>query len=263
MHTGDQGGVRGLRGEGEGVLGGTGGAGVGAHVHVGADDAGVEQEEGVGVVQSAAVELVEGGFDEVDGVAQLTGEVVRHGPAAQCGHPGGQRGVGVREDLLGALEVPPGGVDFPDVDVAVAEPEQRRRPFLGEPERVRLREQRGVLLGRGLGFAGGEGALGLGQSHPQGRDEVRGPSGGELLEGDAEPVGDVPQRLVGGAHPSRLQGGDVRGGVRRLRQLSLRQPTIGPQLLDSSPDRPRIITVRHAQRPQLPLCPLPFDSDSP
>lgn len=192
VHTGDQGGVRGLRGEGEGVLGGLGGAGVGAHVHVGADDAGVEQQEGVGVVQSAAVELVEGGFDEVDGVAQFTGEVVGHGPAAQRGHPGGQRGVGVREDLPGPLEVPPGGVDFPDVDVAVAEPEQRRRPFLGEPVRVRLREQRGVLLGRGLGLAGGEGALGFGQSHPQGRDEVRGPSGGELLEGDAEPVGDMP-----------------------------------------------------------------------
>ncbi len=258
VHPGDQRGILGLRGEREGELGGLGGAGVGAHVHVGADDAGVQEQQCVGVVQSAPVQLVDGGFQEVDGVAEFTGEVVGDGPPADGGHPGRQGLPG--EVRLGPLEVRVRLLQLAGLQGAFAQPEQRGRLFGAESVRPGLREQGGVLCGRLLGPAVGEGALGSGEAQPQVGGEVGGPAHRQLLEGDPEPAGDVPQRLVGGADPARLQGGDLSAGSASCRWVSPRSLrsccTRRPMTSGSSRSRIRCY-------PQLPWCPLPLGSDSP
>lgn len=259
MHPGDEGGVAGLRGERQGEFGGLGGAGVGAHVHVGADDARVEEEQGVGVVEATAVELVDGGFQQVDGVAEFTGEVVGEGTSAQGGDAGGQRYV-VAEGLLGLLEVLACGAQFARLHGALPEPEQGGGPHLGEVERVGLGEQAAVLRGGLLGLPGGEGALGLGEAQAQIGDETGRAAGRQFLEPDAEAVGEMPERVVGGAHPTGLQSGDVGRCVRRFGELFLCQSAFDPQLLHPSPDDARVVPLRHGQLPK-PL--LPFGSRSP
>ena len=221
---------------------------MGAHVHVGADDAAVEEEQGVGVLEAAAVELVEGGLQEVDGVTEFTGQVVGHGTTAQRGDPGGEGMVG--QTRLGTLEIEPPHVQLPRLQGAFAEPEQRGGPFPAEPVPFGLREQGAVLLGRLLRRAGGEGALCLGQTQPQIGGEAGRAAGGEFVEGDTEPLGQMPQRVVGGAHPAGLQGGYVGGRVRGLRQLLLGQPAFGAQLLHPATDRGRVVSLRH--RPNSP-----------
>ncbi len=85
-----------------------------------------------------------------------------------------------------------------------------------------------------------------------------GASGGQLLVADAEPLGEVPQGLLGGADAAGLQGGDVRGRVGRLRELALGQPALGAQPLHPAPDGVSVVTVPHCQ---LPMRLLPFGSD--
>jgi hypothetical protein len=173
-------------------------------------------------VQAATIQLVEGGLQQVDGVPEFTGEVVRDGPPAQRRDPGGQGVVG--ETGLGPLEVLPARHQLARLQGALAEPEQRGGLLPGRPVRLGLDEQLGVLLRRRLGLTDGQAAPRLGQPQPQlGHEPGRTP-GGEFLEGDAEPPGEMPQGVVRGPHPARLQGGDIRGGVRGFRQLPLRQP---------------------------------------
>ncbi|CAM5685037.1 hypothetical protein STENM327S_03120 [Streptomyces tendae] len=86
-----------------------------------------------------------------------------------------------------------------------------------------------------------------------------GASGGQRgFVADAEPVGEVPQRLVGGADAAGLQGGDVGGCVRRFRELSLGHPALGAQPLHPASDGVSVVTVPHCQ---LPMRLLPFGSD--
>lgn len=243
MHARHQGRIADLRREGEGELGGLRGPGVRAHVHVGRYDARVEEEEGVGVVQAGPVQLVERGLEQVAGVPEFTGEIVGGRPAAHRRYPLRQRGVA--EPLLRLLETPARRLQVPGVQGAFAEPEQRRRLLGRQPVRDRLREQRGVRLGGDLGLSGGERALRVGQPQPQVGGEVGGAPGRQLLVGDPEPLRDVPQRRLGGAHTSRLQGGDVRRGIGGFRQLFLRQAALRPQLLHPAPDDLRVVPLRH------------------
>ncbi len=255
VHAGDQGGVAGLRGESQGELGGLGGASVRAHVHVRADGAGVEQQQGVRVVQAAAVEFVEGGLQQVDGVSEFTGEIVGDGPAAQGRDPGGQRRTG--QARLGPLEELPPRHQLARLQGALAEPEQRGGLLRGQAVRLGLAEQPGVLLRRLLGLADGEGALRLGQPQPQLGDAPRRVPAGEFVEGDAEPLGEMPQGVVGGPHPAGLQGGDVGGRVHGLRQLPLCQSSFDTQPLHPAADGPRIVTLPHANSP-CPSCRSPW-----
>jgi hypothetical protein len=243
VHPGDQRGVAGLRGEGEGELGGLGGAGVGAHVHVRADDAGVQEQQRVGVVQAAAVQLVEGGLQQVDGVPQLARQVVRDGTAPYGRHARRQRLAG--QPLLGPLEALARLAQLARLQGAVPQPQQSAGLFGRQPVGLRLREQRPVLLGRLLRPAVGEDALGLGEPQPQVGGEVSGPPDGQLLERDPEPLRDVLQRLVGGAHPPRLHRGDVGRRVGRFRKLTLRQPPLTAQLLHPTPDDLGIVPFPH------------------
>lgn len=258
VHAGHQRGVTGAGREGEGEFGGLRGARVGAHVHVRADRAGVEQQQRVGIVQTAAVQLVQGGLQQVHGVPQFTGEVVRERASAQGGDPGGQRGPGIDEALLGPLEVLASRGQFAGLHGTLAEPEQRGGPLLGQLVRLGLGEQPGVLRGRLLRALGGEGALRLGEPESQVGGEAGGSSGDQLLVSDTEPVGEVPQRLVGGADAAGLQGGDVGGCVRRFRELALGHPALGAQALHPASDVVSVVTVPHCQ---LPMRLLPFGAD--
>lgn len=275
MHPGDEGRITHLGRQGERELRRLRGPRMGAHVHVRGNDARVEEQQRVRVVHPRAVEFVEGGLEQITGVAEFTGEVVGHGPAAQGGHP--VRQGCVAEALFRGLETFPRGLQVPGLQGAFAEPEQRRGLLGDEPVRVRLREQRVVLLRRDLRLAGGERALGVGEPQPQIGGEVGGAPGRDLLVRHPEPLGDVPQRGLGGPHPPGLQGGDVRGRVRRFRQLLLRQSAFRTQLLNPAPDDLRAVTLRHGlSMPltrvtlgqlltivQLPLRPLPFDALNP
>lgn len=243
VHPGDERGVTGLGCEGEGELGGLGGAGLGAHVHVRAYDGGVEQQQRVGVVQAAPVQLVEGGLQQVDRVPQLPGEVVGDGPAAQGGDAGRERRV--REAFLRPLEVEPGRLQLTGLDPALPESEQGGGPLRHEAVLLGLREQFRVLPCRLLRLPGGQGPLGLGEAQPQIGDEPGGAAGGQLLEVHAESLGDVSERLVGGPHPACLQGRDIGGGVRRLGQLPLRQPLSDPQPLHPTSDDLRLVPLTH------------------
>lgn len=252
MHPGDERRVADLRRERERELGGLGGAGVRAHVHVGRDDAGVEKQQGVRVVHTGPVQLVQRGLEQVAGVTEFTGEVVGDGAAAQGGHPLGQRRV--PEAPLRRLEPLLGGLQVPGLQRAFAEPEQCGGLLGDESVRVRLREEHRVLLRRDLGLAGREGALRVGEPQPQpGREMVRA-AGRQLLVRHPEPLGYVPQRGLRGAYPPRLQRRDVGGRVRRFRQLFLCQPAFRTQLLDPAPDDLRAVTLRHGL--SMPLSPL-------
>ncbi len=250
VHARHQRRVAGLRGQRQRELRGLRGPCVRAHVHVRADDAGVQQEQRVRVVQAAPVQLVDGALQQVHRVPQFPREVVRDGPAAHRRHPRGQRGVG--EPRLRLLEVAPPVGEFTRVQRALAEPEQRGGLLLRQLLRLRLGQQRRVLLHRRLRLPDGEGALRLGQPQPQFGDPARGTPGRQFVELDSEPLREMPQRLVGRAHPAGLQGGDVGGGVHRLRQLFLCQPARHAQPLHTPPDRARLVPLPHANSPSAP-----------
>lgn len=272
VHPGHQRGIAHLRCQCEGELGGLGGTGVGAHVHVGRDDAGVEEQEGVRVVHSGAVQFVEGGLEQVAGVAEFTGEVVGHGTATDGRHAVRQRGVA--QPLLGLLEPLARRFQVPGLQGAFAEPKQRGGLLGDKAVRLRLREESVVLLRRDLGLTGGEGALRVGEPQPQVGGEVGGAAGGQFLVRHPEALGDVPERRLGGPHPPGLQGGNVGGRIHGLRQLLLRQPACRTQLLHPAPDDLRSVTLRHdlsmpvsrvtfgqvLTNIQLPLFLLPFDT---
>ncbi|CAL2055644.1 hypothetical protein GPN2_10232 [Streptomyces murinus] len=259
VHPGDQRRVPRAWGERERELGGLGGARVGAHVQVGADDAGVQEQQRVRVVQTAPVEFVEGGFQEVDGVPEFARQIVGDRPAAHGGGTG--RGGGVREAFLGTLEVPVGARQLAGFQGAFAEPQQRGRLLARQAVRLRLGQQFGVPSRRLLGPPVRERPPGLGEPQPQLGREMGGAAQGQFLEAHAEPPRDVPQRLVGGAHPARLQGGDVRRCVGRFGQLPLGQPALAAQPLHPSPHRLRIVPLTHRRNPQLARRTLPFGSE--
>lgn len=151
-------------------------------------------EKSIGIVQPAAVQLVDRGLEKVYGITEFTGEIVRDGPAAQGGHPPGQRLVG--ETPLGEFEVLLGGREIPGLHPALPEPEQRGRLFPHQPQPRGLLPRLPVLLGRRLGLAGGEGALGVGEAQPEVRGQVGRSPGHQLVVRQAELLGDVPQRLA-------------------------------------------------------------------
>ena len=127
VHPGDQRRVADLRRQREGELGGLRGAGVGAHVHVRADDAGVEQQQRVGVVQSRRGSARRGWTPAGSGVAEFAREVVGDGAAAEGGDA--RRAAGRPASSCSAcLEAPPRGHQVAGLQRALAEPEQRRRP---------------------------------------------------------------------------------------------------------------------------------------
>lgn len=204
-------------------------------------------------MQPAAVQLVDRRLKKVYGVTEFTGEIVRDGPSAQGGDAAGERFVG--QTPFGLLEVLLGGAEIPGLHSALAEPEQRGGLLREEPEPRGLLPQLPVLLGRGLGLAGGEGALGVGEPEPDVRGQMGRAPGHDLLVRHPEPLGDVPQRLVGGPHASGLQGGDVGGCVGGLRQLPLCQPLLDTQPLHPAPDDLRVVALHHRQLPcaHLPL----------
>lgn len=142
-----------------------------------------------------------------------------------------------------------GGGEVAGVDAALAEAEQGGGLFLDEPVPLGLGEQLGVLAGGVLGSAGGEGALGLDEAQAQVGAEVGGAAGGQFLEVDAEAAGDVPQRVVGGAHAAGLQGGDVGGGVGGLGQLPLGEALVHAQLLHAAADDARFVPLGHVPLP--------------
>ncbi len=203
-------------------------------------------------MQPAPVEFVEGGLQQVDGVAELARQVVGDGASAQGRDAGGQRGVG--EGLLRPLEVPPGVGEFTGVQGRLAEPQLGGGLDVDEVVPLGLGEQRGVQLGGPLGLAAGERALGLGEPEPEVGGEPGGAPGGQFLVRHPEPLGDVPERLVGGAHPAGFEGGDVGGGVGGLGELLLRQSAGGPQLLHPSADDLRFVAVRHPNSPWPSCC---------
>ncbi|GAA2783202.1 hypothetical protein GCM10010441_05180 [Kitasatospora paracochleata] len=265
MEVGDEGGVGGAGGEGEGEFGGLRGAGVGAHVHVGADDGRVEEQQGVGVVQAGGVELVDGAFQQVAGVAEFTGEQVGDGPAADGGGAAGQRLVG--ELCLGGLEVPGGVRESAGFEGAFAESEVGGGPDVGEVGLFGPVQDVGEAAGGVADVAGGEDTLGVGEGEFEFGGELGGSSGGEFVVGDAEAFGDVSQGGVGGLGAAGFEGGDVGGGVGGFGESALGQSALVSEVLDALPDGGGRVFLGHGRpfvvRSSVPSRPIVGDAAMP
>ncbi len=163
---------------------------------------------------------------------------------------------------------------------------QRRGEVVAVQQHVALHQageagQVGQLVALRLGEHDGRPSRGLGdlarrklaadQRHPGGQlfaDAGRPPIT-QVIGVDAEPIGQVGQRLIGRHPVSRLDCGQEPAAVARLGQLALREPTLYPQVTNPCPQLFPFPVRSHARTlpaptphpADPPLIPVPVDHD--